>query len=468
MNFTEVNLIVHQYKVELDVLASAGEDALTKLAGEENILYIDFNELERRAHEKRDENRYEFQRVLDFTNKLMNEDLEMAKNGRKIKLPAGGIVTWNEAPELVEYITRSPSKISELRRKGIKVSFPNFLKYGTETLKSGLIDIEHPNPTRITIDDVLEFAKLDNLYSNQYVRVNDQIVYLVKQEIVASKDGTRYHSTDETKLIRINRENNHIVSRVPGIKARNLEQKLCFDQLVSNDVEISFITGGSGSGKTVIAYAAAIDRILRGGKRDKEESEIKDWIVLFKSNDIIGGKDREVGFLKGSLFEKTFPFMKSYEDAHNLCGMSSSIPFREMLLPPDQETEENLKRSSVKKIGEYYLPPRSPAIEIEHLQFARGRTFEDKVVFVDEAQNYTPFEIKQLIERVGPGSKIFIVGDPEQIDNPELNIEFNGLVYAAERFYGVHPRVSFMHFDQNFRSQSAEIIRRSKVPKIIS
>mgnify|MGYP006293949753 CR=1 FL=1 len=106
------------------------------------------------------------------------------------------------------------------------------------------------------------------------------------------------------------------------------------------------------------------------------------------------------------------------------------------------------------------------SFEIAHLRYARGRTFENQIILVDEAQNFSPFEIKQLIERVGIGCKIMIIGDPEQIDNPNLDKEFNGLVYAAHTFYNKHPRMSMIKLYQNYRSQSAEIMREKKAPKV--
>ncbi|MFH1521497.1 MAG: PhoH family protein [archaeon] len=449
-----------QYKVELDVLASAGKEGLARIA-ENNIVYLDFEELEQKANDTRNLNYHELQNVLEWTNEMITKNSNNGDKINQIKLSSGGIIRWDEPLDKIEYITRCPVKTSNLKRKGKKVSFPDFLKYTTIPLKSGMIEITYNNPKKITVNNVLEETGLDSLYGHQYILVNNQLVYKVQQKLEKHGLSERFSATDEVSLIQFNR-NTQIESELPLLKARTLEQRLCWDQLTSKDVELSFITGGSGSGKTVIAYAAAINQILGTGKKRDYNG-----IVLFKTNDIIGDKNRELGFLPGNIFEKTYQGMKSFEDAHNLCGIDRFLPFREILLHPKKSIQPGAELRTKDKIGNFYLPARTAAIEIEHLQFARGRTFENKIIFVDEAQNYTPFEIKQLIERVGEGCKIFLVGDPDQVDNPSLSPEFNGLIYASNKFYGRHPRVSFMHFDKNFRSQSAEIIRRFNAPRTL-
>ena len=94
------------------------------------------------------------------------------------------------------------------------------------------------------------------------------------------------------------------ISHIPTFQPRNLEQRLAWRNLTNQDLEVNFLTGGSGSGKTVLAYAAAFERIL-GNEKLRNEGKIPEGIVIFKTNDIIGGKDRQFGFLRDSLDEKT-------------------------------------------------------------------------------------------------------------------------------------------------------------------
>jgi len=263
---------------------------------------------------------------------------------------------------------------------------------------------------------------------------------------------------EQANLVRLKPDNAtyEFIKYSANFKPRTLRQKIAMNNLSNPDIELHIVSGGSGSGKSVMSYFAAFNHIL-GNEKDRKSGKVKDRIVLFKSNDIIGGKDREQGFLPGSKEEKDWPFMKSYQDAHNLCGLGN-IPFENML--------EGFK-GEANRVGEgLYLPKRCPPIEIENLNYARGRTFENCVIIVDEAQNYTPFEMKQLIERVGVGSVIYLVGDPMQVDNPRLDTDYNGFVYAANLYFkNSHPRMSMIEFDKNFRSQSAEIMRAHKAPR---
>lgn len=162
--------------------------------------------------------------------------------------------------------------------------------------------------------------------------------------------------------------------------------------------------------------------------------------------------------------------MESYVDAHNLCGIES-LSFQDLLVDPRQLTKDELlnrNKRTVEAFGKgLYLPARRSAIEIAHLEFCRGRTFENCYIIVDEVGNFTPYEMKQLYERVGINSTLAIIGDPFQVDNPLLDEEFNGLVYSANKLYGnaSFPRNGLIQLDENFRSQLAEESRKYKAPR---
>lgn len=307
----------------------------------------------------------------------------------------------------------------------------------------------------------------DEYYNNQVLRIGNDY-YNIKNTLIehTHKDyKTGRYSINEDIPATVELINLDIQKKtsLKSFKPRNIEQIIGFQQILDTNIEINLIEGGSGSGKTVIAYAAALELLLQSNTNHDPKY---DGIILFKSNDIIGGAKREMGFLPGSAYEKVKPFMKSFEDAHNLLKLNegpNGIEFREMLAHPRDEKDEFGLREKHKVQG-MGLPKENRAIEIEHLQFARGRTFENKIIFVDETQNYSPYEIKQLIERVGIGCKIMLVGDAQgQIDNPLLNQNFNGLTYsAAVNAYNKHPRFSMIKLLTNYRSQSAEIMRNQK------
>lgn len=464
----------HKYSLELDVIAQAGAEALKKFGEKGNIVFIDFDEIGRISKLENDSRSESFQDVLKYLNDPEKGTYDLISNG--VRLNAGGLLSWDKPDDIsdVQYITRCPARTSELRRRGKHVDFPKFLVYGPECLKQGFRDIEScaPDLNKFTIDELVKVVDEETLRNNQFFRINrsDGLIYQLKYDLISNNAETKF-KIDETKdprLIRVNASENSC--KVPGFEPRNVEQVLALKNLIADDVEVHVISGGSGSGKSVVAYVAALHSIL-GNEKLRKAGDIKKCIRLFMANDIIGGSSRYEGFLKGSSFEKGWPFMKSYKDAHNCCGLNQYISFEEMLAPPKESIvfDDNPAMKIIRKrdrLGDsQYLPANSPAIEVENLAYCRGRTFEDEVIFVDEGQNYTPFEIKQLIERAGAGSIIYIVGDYKQVDNPRLSPNFNGLVYAANSFYDAFPRFSVMHFDRNYRSQAAEYMRGIKAPR---
>ena len=455
----------HKYYIEEDIIEVSGSEALKRLSQGENEVYLDIDSIERRADDGKDKHQLQFQEALEFLHQG-----EVESSTSSILSPSGGRISWegidNERSiqEGIAHVTRRKGLQSKLKRSGIPNEFPDFLKYeyGRDVLDEGLIDVEYSgDPKKAKLDELLEEREL---FQNQLVRFNgcDELIYRVAYRLEEVRRG-RW---------RIDEENGELkkmvpghTGHIPGFKARNLEQKLGIQMLQDRNTEFHIIAGGSGSGKTVVSYAAAINMIL---SENKNRSQSYEGIVIFKPNNIIGGEDRGEGFLKGTSWEKNLPFFESYYDAHKYLGFDSEkggIPFSELLADPQVEDSEFGRRKQ-HEMFQMNLPQYDRAIEPTVLSYSRGRTFEDKIVFIDEAQNYTPFEMKQLLERTGEGSKIFLVGDPEQIDNSKLDVEFNGLVYAANIFYGTHPRMSITKLNENYRSQTAEISRDKKAPKI--
>lgn len=448
----------HEYSLELDVIGDAGDEAVKKLAENGNKVYVDLDELITKSEDEKDKKSYAFKEALRF---LTNGEF----NGKEVKLKNGGVVSW-ESPDgdNIVHITRSPGKKMKLLSQNKKVSFPDFLQYGPELLSQGIIDIRDKVGDNINIDP-MNFKTYEDfcdameipIRANQYVFFPGEMgenIYHINSAIEEIEPG-RFMRDEEYYLQWLNLSDLRL-PRIPDFKLRNLEQKLGFRNFQDPNIEINICTGGSGSGKSVVTYISAIQDIT-GNKEKKTKGFSKESIILFKSNDIIGGKERDLGLLPGDIDEKTYLYMKSYMDAHRLCGFENFIPFKDML-------SKGAESHNLESLG-LYLPKHIAPIEIEHLQYARGRTFENKVIIVEEAQNYSPFEIKQLLERVGIGSKVYLVGDPFQVDNPRLSPDFNGLTFAASALVENHPRFAMIQFDQNYRSQTADIMRGVKAPR---
>ena len=211
--------------------------------------------------------------------------------------------------------------------------------------------------------------------------------------------------TGKTAVLKTLREYTHAKNSVWGVTARNREQNFALNLLMDPDCDFITLTGTAGTGKTLMTLAAGLSQVLD----DRRYTEIIVTRVTVPVGD-------DIGFLPGNEEEKMGPWMGALDD--NL----------EVLARTDASAGEwgraatnDLVRSKIK---------------IKSLNFMRGRTFLNKFVLIDEAQNLTPKQMKTLITRAGPGTKIVCLGNLAQIDTPYLTEGSSGLTYAVDRFKG--------------------------------
>jgi PhoH-like ATPase len=211
--------------------------------------------------------------------------------------------------------------------------------------------------------------------------------------------------TGKTAVLKTLRDYTHGKNAVWGVTARNREQNFALNLLMDPDCDFITLTGTAGTGKTLMTLAAGLAQVLD----DRRYSEIIVTRVTVPVGD-------DIGFLPGNEEEKMGPWMGALDD--NL----------EVLAKTDSSAGEwgraatnDLVRSKIK---------------IKSLNFMRGRTFLNKFVLIDEAQNLTPKQMKTLITRAGPGTKIVCLGNLAQIDTPYLTEGSSGLTYAVDRFKG--------------------------------
>lgn len=218
-----------------------------------------------------------------------------------------------------------------------------------------------------------------------------------------------------------------------GIKALNMEQKFAFDLLLNNDVKLVTLVGPAGTGKTLIAIACALQQTL-GEKQSYDK-------ILVARPVIPMGKD--IGYLPGSKDQKLSYWMRPIFD--NLDFVLKKESFHNITTEPLKSTKEKV---------DYLL--NSDILEIEALTYIRGRSIPQQFMIVDEAQNLTPHEIKTIISRAGQDTKIVLTGDPEQIDNPYLDANSNGLTYTVERLKG-NKIVGHIFLSKGERSELANL-----------
>ncbi len=195
-------------------------------------------------------------------------------------------------------------------------------------------------------------------------------------------------------------------AKVWGIQARNAEQNMALNLLMDPDIDFVTILGQAGTGKTLMTLAAGLTQTMD----DRRFSEI----IVTRATVSVG---EDIGFLPGTEEEKMAPWMGALED--NL----------EVL----QRTDDTMGGDWGRHVTMDLIKTR---IRIKSMSFMRGRTFLKKFVIIDEAQNLSPKQMKTLITRAGPGTKIVCLGNIAQIDTPYLTEGSSGLTYVVERFQG--------------------------------
>ncbi|MBN1175559.1 PhoH family protein [Candidatus Woesearchaeota archaeon] len=180
-------------------------------------------------------------------------------------------------------------------------------------------------------------------------------------------------------------------------------------------------------------------------------------LVLLKSDNAAGG--REVGFLPGSLFDKIVDDLKPFEDAHKILHFYRDFEFGDLIYHQNRELPRiGGPRSAAAAKAEYDNGklPIGPALEVTHFSKFRGRSFENTFLVVDEAQNFTPQEMQVIITRMGTGSKVVVLGDPnKQIDNVDCTRNYNGIVQPVEEFLD-KPYSMLINLGSKYRSEMAK------------
>ncbi len=234
---------------------------------------------------------------------------------------------------------------------------------------------------------------------------------LVNELLHLDKEGeTPFHaivkeSEGKSAVLELLKDYTHQKNAVWGVTARNREQNFALNLLMNPEIDFVSLLGQAGTGKTLLTLAAALTQTL--------EQKTFTEIIMTRVTVPVG---EDIGFLPGTEEEKMLPWMGALED--NLDVLNKS----------DDEAGEwgravtqDLIRSRIK---------------VKSLNFMRGRTFLKKFVIIDEAQNLTPKQMKTLITRAGPGTKVVCLGNISQIDTPYLTEGSSGLTYVVDRFKG--------------------------------
>ena len=278
--------------------------------------------------------------------------------------------------------------------------------------------------------NVQDSSVIDTLYVEQTCVLQREAVDK-PEEVFIPNYSFVLMSGKQSALVRVKDAEKQIVSVVKehkayGITPRNMEQTFFLDCLLDPSIPLVIGTGKAGTGKTLLAVAAALE-----AKRQ--------YLNIFISRAPIP-VSRDIGFLPGSLEEKLDPYMAPLFDNINFIrsqyrpSESRHKQIDLLLSPPDKNTAK---------------------MKIASLDHLRGRSLSRVYFIVDEAQNLTPHDVKTLITRAGEGAKIVLVGDPDQIDTPYLDKKSNGLTHVIKNMRH-NPLMAHVHLVKGERSRLSE------------
>ena len=266
---------------------------------------------------------------------------------------------------------------------------------------------------------------IDTLYKNEGTIPLDELAFASDIE---PQDCFVLRSNRASVLARYNPATG-LVKRIEkercfGIEPRNAEQTFAMNVLLDDDIKLVALTGKSGTGKTLLALAAAL-----------QKNDAYKQILLARP--IVALSNKDLGFLPGDEKQKIAPYMQPLFDNLNVIKHNFSYQGKE-----------------IRQIDELQ---RNNQLVIEALAYIRGRSLSDTYFIVDEAQNLTPHEIKTIITRAGEGTKIVFTGDIQQIDSPYLDMFSNGLVYMIDRMRGqnLFAHINLVKGERSFLSELA-------------
>jgi PhoH-like ATPase len=283
----------------------------------------------------------------------------------------------------------------------------------TDLLYSGIVQLPDDFWTKHG-KGVESWQEIKGGYSSTFYRVTgplipsllvNQFVFLEPKNGEAPLYAQVKQINGKTAVLQTLRDYSSNKNNVWGITARNREQNFALNLLMNPDIDFITLLGQAGTGKTLLALAAGLAQVL--------ETKVYNEIIVTRVTVPVG---EDIGFLPGTEEEKMSPWMGAFDD--NL----------EVLMKGDGDAGDWGRAATQDLI-------RS-RIKIKSLNFMRGRTFVNKFLIIDEAQNLTPKQMKTLVTRAGPGTKILCLGNIAQIDTPYLTEGSSGLTYVVDRFKG--------------------------------
>ena len=371
-------------------------------------------------------------RVANLVSKILDECRQLGNLVEGVSLPNGGKLRIELADPETEAIpfsfnSRNPSNrilavawlLSRKNKDVVFVSRDENLRTKANTLNVPTISYQGRRRDDSNLYSGIHHCevskkKLRNLNQQSFIsmeevqsELDENIKFFPNQGLllnnpeVPEEDVLAIYNQSKNKFLTVSKEQG-----VWGIRPRNLEQRLALALLVDPNISIVTLSGKAGTGKTLLALAVGLQQMM--------VDNIYSRMLVSRPIFPMG---RDLGFLPGDTQEKLSPWMQPIFD--NL----------ELLINNTSEKKSS-KRDSYQELMERGM------LVVEPLTYIRGRSIPNQHMIVDEAQNLTPHEMKTIVSRAGDGTKIVLTGDPNQIDNTDVNLSSNGLSTLVERFKG--------------------------------
>lgn len=387
---------------------------------------------------------------------LLSDDGVVQKNGSHLK--------FENSYRDVE-VPKNLGKISNFEGRRIQIAL------GMKNDKKNAIIISKNPAFRMKLDSIQLQAQpfKDDIFpplNEQYsARINCQMSeekfelfnsqgYITKRDIIRSNDiewitnlflnisslTNPAHSIlaryDGKNIVPLKFSDNHPF----GISAKKAGQHMALEALLTNpeDAPIVIIKGSAGTGKTLLSLACGLNDTTYLREDGKSYSQI----MITTPTETL--RDENLGFLPGEFEEKFDPYLGGIMDNLNIL-VSSNEKFKSKSAKRISESNSTSSRKDEKKSEKSSRQSTKAAVKklfeqgtvvMQLIGHLRGRSIVDTIFIIDEAQNIEPSVIKSIVTRAGEGSKFVFIGDPTQIDNPELNERYNGLVYLSEKMKG--------------------------------
>ena len=277
------------------------------------------------------------------------------------------------------------------------------------------------------VDILIENSRVLDIVLNQYVLLE-----------AGEKQTMPARMSAGGKLVRLQIPEALKIQDGTALKPMNLGQRCLIDALLNPDISLVTCYGQAGTGKTLVAVAAGLHEMFN-----------RRYNGLTVSRPVVAMGD-QLGFLPGTLDEKMRPWLQPIHDALDLL-MRPVTPLGPRRKQP--KADNGGPGGPVKKPWEILMD--QGIIEVEALCYIRGRSIPNRFFVLDEAQQLTPQEAKTVVTRMSRGSKLVLVGDPAQIDNPYVDSRSNGLVYTRNRLKGP-PFVAHVSLSRGERSELAD------------